>query len=90
MHAFGGFQGEMLKTFLQYTLGKSILFASNVVKTDISNSRYLLLVDFLCGYNHRRMLDLNLSQAPLEQMCPIDVHLKEKVTPKSVFFCHHQ
>lgn len=32
MHAFGGFQGEMLKTFLQYTLGKSVLLVSNAVK----------------------------------------------------------
>lgn len=38
MYAFGGFQGQMFKTFLQYTLGKSILFVSNTVKhalTDI-------------------------------------------------------
>ena len=53
MHAFGGFQGQMLKTFLQYTLGKSILFASNVVKQTSLIARYLLLVDFLCGYNRR-------------------------------------
>ena len=32
MHAFGGFQGEMFKTFLQYTIGKSILLVSNAVK----------------------------------------------------------
>lgn len=66
MYAFGGFQGQMFKTFLQYTLGKCILFVSNTVKhalTDIFCRQTPLVIGHFIvvpATDKNYIIDLNL------------------------------